>query len=243
MAEERLQKILARHGVASRRKAEELIRAGRVTVNSMVAWIGQKADPSRDEILLDGKPLPPPPEPLYFILYKPYGVITSVRDPKGRPTVMDFLKGIRQRLFPVGRLDWDSEGLVLITNDGQLAYRLTHPRFEVPRRYLVKVKGHPDQRVIRKVSEGGLLLEDGPSPKMEVRLIGKTARSTWLHLTLREGRNRVIRRTFELVGHPVRKLKRVGFGPLTVEGLKPGQIRPLTEGEIRELKRWVKLLD
>lgn len=241
MAEERLQKILAHHGVASRRKAEELIKAGRVTVNGKVARIGQKADPLRDEILLDGKPLPPPPEPLYFLLYKPYGVITSVKDPQGRPTVMDFFRGIKQRLFPVGRLDWDSEGLVLLTNDGELAYRLTHPKFQVPRSYLVKVKGHPDPKVLKKVSEGGLPLQDGPSPKMEVKVLSRTARSTWLHLTLREGRNRVIRRTFELIGHPVRKLRRVAYGPLTLEGLRPGQLRPLTEAEIKELKKWVKL--
>lgn len=238
MAEERLQKILSRYGIASRRKAEELIREGRVTVNGEVATLGQKADPERDEILVDGKPLPPPPPKAYYLLYKPRGVITSLTDPRGRPTIRDLLRGVRERVFPVGRLDWDSEGLLLLTNDGELANRLLHPRYGVPRRYLVKVRGHPGDEVLRRLREGGVPLEDGPSPPMEVR-VGKVNRaSTWLFLTLREGRNRIIRRTMEALGHPVLRLRRVGFGPLTLKGMRPGQCRPLTPREMEELRRW-----
>lgn len=240
MAEERVQKILSKYGIASRRKAEEMIREGRVVVNGQVATLGQKADPERDEILVDGKPLPPPPRKAYYLLYKPKGVITSLKDPQGRPTVRDLLKGIRERVFPVGRLDWDSEGLLLLTNDGELANKLLHPRYGVPRRYLVKVRGRPGEEVLQRLREGGVSLEDGPSPPMEVKKIKTNRVSTWLALTLREGRNRIVRRTLEALGHPVLRLLRVGFGPLSLKGLRPGGWRPLTEREVEELRKWTR---
>ncbi|HEX16404.1 MAG TPA: rRNA pseudouridine synthase [Deltaproteobacteria bacterium] len=241
MTLERLQKILAERGIASRRHAEELIRAGRVTVNGQLASIGMKADPDRDDIRVDGRPLPPPQPKRYYLLYKPQGVITSLKDPQGRPTVKDLIRGIRERVFPVGRLDWDSEGLLLLTNDGELSLRLSHPRYEVPRQYLVKVKGVPQEGTLRRLRAGGVPLEDGPSPPMDVRLLKRTRRSAWLEVTVREGRNRVVRRTFEVLGHPVRRLRRVAFGPLRLEGLRPGMYRPLTPKELKELKKWLRM--
>jgi len=242
MALQRLQKIFAERGVASRRKVEDLIREGRITVNGQVAQLGAKADPERDDIRLDGRPLPPPPPKRYLLLYKPRGVITSLHDPRGRPTVRDLLRGVKERVFPVGRLDWDSEGLLLLTNDGELAAKMTHPRYQVPRRYLVKVKGAMREGELQRLRQGGIPLEDGPSPPMEVRKLKELKEGCWLGVTLREGRNRVLRRTLAALGHPVRRLRRVAFGPLRLGGLRPGQYRPLTPREVKELKRWIRAL-
>jgi len=238
MAEERLQKVLRDHGICSRRKAEELIKAGRVKVNGEPAYLGQKVDPQRDEILVDGKPLPPPPQKVYYLFHKPRYVISSLKDPQGRLTILEFLKGIKERVFPVGRLDWDSEGLMLLTNDGELANKLLHPRYGLKRVYLVKVKGIPKEEDLAKLREGGIPLEDGPSPKMEIKLIKRGRDSCWLKIGIFEGRKRIIRRSLLALGYPVKRLKRIGFGPLRLKGLEPGKWRPLSAEEIKELKKW-----
>jgi len=237
----RLQKVLAERGVASRRGAEELIREGRVRVNgAVITELGHKVDPERDRIEVDGKRIPPPPPKVYYLLYKPYGVITSLNDPRGRPTVRDLLRRVKLRIFPVGRLDWDAEGLLLLTNDGELAARLLHPRYQVPRVYLVKVRGLLEKGEVERLREG-IPLEDGPSPSMKVTLVRRTKSNTWLQVTLHEGRNRIVKRTFAAIGHPVMKLRRVAFGPLRIGGLRPGEYRALSPEEIKRLKRWVEI--
>ncbi len=237
----RLQKVLAERGVASRRGAEELIREGRVRVNgAVITELGYKVDPERDRIEVDGKRIPPPPPKVYYLLYKPYGVITSLSDPRGRPTVRDLLRRVKLRIFPVGRLDWDAEGLLLLTNDGELAARLLHPRYQVPRVYLVKVRGLLEKGEVERL-RGGIPLEDGPSPSMKVTLVRRTKSNTWLKVTLHEGRNRIVKRTFAAIGHPVMKLRRVAFGPLKIGGLRPGEYRALSSEEIKRLKRWVEI--
>jgi len=237
----RLQKVLAERGVASRRGAEELIREGRVRVNgAVITELGHKVDPERDRIEVDGKRIPPPPPKVYYLLYKPYGVITSLNDPRGRPTVRDLLRRVKLRIFPVGRLDWDAEGLLLLTNDGELAARLLHPRYQVPRVYLVKVRGLLEKGEVERLREG-IPLEDGPSPSMKVTLVRRTKSNTWLQVTLHEGRNRIVKRTFAAIGHPVMKLRRVAFGPLRIGGLRPGEYRALSSEEIKRLKRWVEI--
>ena len=237
----RLQKVLAERGVASRRRAEELIREGRVRVNgTVITELGYKVDPERDRIEVDGKRIPPPPPRVYYLLYKPCGVITSLSDPQGRPTVRDLLRRVRLRVFPVGRLDRDAEGLLLLTNDGELAARLLHPRYRVPRVYQVKVRGVLGEGEVKRIREG-VPLEDGPSPHMKVRLMRRTKSNTWLQITLHEGRNRVIKRTFAAIGHPVMKLRRVAFGPLNIKGLRPGEYRALRSEEIKRLKRWTAI--
>ena len=154
----------------------------------------------------------------------------------------DLLRGVKERVFPVGRLDWDSEGLLLLTNDGELAAKMTHPRYQVPRRYLVKVKGTLREGELQRLRQGGIPLEDGPSPPMEVGKLKGLKEVCWLGVTLQEGRNRVLRRTLAALGHPVRRLRRVAFGPLRLGGLRPGQYRPLTPREVKELKRWIRAL-
>jgi len=238
MAEERLQKVLRDHGICSRRKAEELISSGRVTVNGKPAYLGQKVNPQRDEILVDGKPLPPPPPKVYYLFHKPRNVISSLKDPQGRPTILEYLKGIKERVFPVGRLDWDSEGLMLLTNDGQLANKLLHPRYGVKRVYLVKIKGVPKEEDLLRLTEGGIPLEDGPSPKMEIKVLKRGRGSSWLKIGLFEGRKRIIRRSLLALGYSVKRLKRIGFGPLKLKGLRPGEWRSLSAEEVEELKRW-----
>lgn len=197
-------------------------------------------DPERDRIEVDGKRIPPPPPKVYYLLYKPYGVITSLNDPRGRPTVRDLLRRVKLRIFPVGRLDWDAEGLLLLTNDGELAARLLHPRYQVPRVYLVKVRGLLEKGEVERLREG-IPLEDGPSPSMKVTLVRRTKSNTWLQVTLHEGRNRIVKRTFAAIGHPVMKLRRVAFGPLRIGGLRPGEYRALSSEEIKRLKRWVEI--
>ena len=234
---ERLQKILAAAGVASRRAAEELIRAGRVTVNGSVATLGESADAERDAIAVDGEPIER--EPLeYWMLHKPLGVLTTVSDPQGRSTVVDLVPESSARLFPVGRLDLLSEGLVLLTNDGPLAHSLLHPSFGEEREYRVTVRGSVDRASLRRVSEG-IELEDGLTAPARVGTarFDRETRATTFALTLVEGRKRQIRRMMRALGHPVVRLVRVRMGPLELGRLAAGKARPLRARELRMLKR------
>ena len=236
MALVRLHKILADAGVASRRKGEDLILAGKVSVNNkVIRELGIMADPACDRIRVDGKPLPRPSPKVYYLLYKPRGVITTLHDPEGRPTIKDFIPRIKAKIFPVGRLDYDAEGLLLLTNDGAMAMQLAHPRYRVPRTYLVKVKGVLTAEEMARL-EKGVMLADGMSPSIKVRPMGRLQKNSLLRVTLHEGRNRVIKRTFEAIQHPVVRLKRIGFASLTLEGLQPGEYRPLLSEEIEQLR-------
>jgi 23S rRNA pseudouridine2605 synthase len=232
----RLHKILADAGVASRRKGEELILAGRVSVNNkVVRELGIMADPAYDRIRVDGKPLPHPAPKVYYLLYKPRGVITSLQDPEGRTTIKDLVPRIKAKIFPVGRLDYDAEGLLLLTNDGEMAMRLAHPRYRVPRTYLVKVKGVLTADEMARI-EKGVMLDDGMSPAIKVHPIRRLQKNSVVRVTLHEGRNRVIKRTFEAIRHPVLRLKRIEFASLTLEGLQPGDYRPLSAEEIEQVR-------
>jgi 23S rRNA pseudouridine2605 synthase len=233
--EERIQKILARAGFASRRGAEALMAEGRVTLNGEVVSVpGQRADAGRDDLRVDGVRVRVPPAPVYLLLNKPRGVVTTRHDPGRRPTVMDLVPRVRG-LFPVGRLDLNTEGLLLLTNDGTFAERVLHPRYEVPRVYHAKVHGLPDAaalaRIVRGVThEGARLRAD------RVRVI-RPADNPWLELTVHEGRHHEVRNLLLAVGHPVSKLRRVGLGPLALGGLGVGSWRELTGGEVRALLR------
>ena len=232
----RLHKILADAGVASRRKGEALILAGRVSVNNkIIKELGIMADPAYDRIRVDGKPLPHPAPKVYYLLYKPRGVITSLHDPEGRTTIKDLIPRIKAKIFPVGRLDYDAEGLLLLTNDGEMAMRLAHPRYRVPRTYLVKVKGVLTADEMARI-EKGVMLDDGMSPAIKVNPIRRLQKNSVVRVTMHEGRNRVIKRTFEAIRHPVLRLKRIEFAFLTLEGLQPGDYRPLSAEEIERLR-------
>jgi 23S rRNA pseudouridine2605 synthase len=239
MPAERLQKILAAAGIASRRKAEELIRAGRVAINgSTVTELGSKADAVTDKIMVDGKPLAAPQRHRYLLLHKPKGYVTTLSDPEGRPTVIDLLGEIRERIYPVGRLDYASEGLLLLTNDGDLAHQLTKAGEHMPKTYHVKISGRPDEKSIQRLRQGiAIQLEDGrrvKTSRAEIRLI-EDAPNPWYEVTLIEGRNRQIHRMFQQVGFLVEKIKRVRFGPLKLD-VPSGKFRPLTPAEIQRLK-------
>ncbi len=240
--EERIQKIIAGMGIASRRKAEELIREGSVLVNGRVATIGMKADPERDVIKVDGRLLRRREPKVYIILNKPVGVLTTLEDPEDRPTVKHLLRGLRFRVYPVGRLDFNSEGLLLLTNDGELAYRIIHPSHKVPKTYLVKVKGLVEDREIERLRRG-IRLEDGMTAPAGIKRVRmpRAERNTWLEVVLYEGRKRQIRRMFERVGHSVLKLKRIRIDGIALGDLKAGQWRYLGEGEVARLKRSVAL--
>jgi len=239
MPPERLQKIMAECGVASRRKSEEFIAARRVTVNGqIVTEPGTKADPDIDTICVDGKPLSRRQPFLYFVLYKPKGYVTTASDPQGRPTVMDLMKGVAERVYPVGRLDYASEGLLLMTNDGALAQKLTKAGSHVPKTYLVKISGKPDEKTLDRLRAGiDITLDDGrkvmTSPT-KIRLV-EDAANPWYEMVLIEGRNRQIRRMFDRVGFQVEKIKRVKFGHLALD-VPPGKFRPLGGKEIEQLK-------
>src|SRR5215471_5548242 len=231
---------MAASGVASQRKAEEILAAGRVTLNGkVVTEQGAKADPERDEICVDGKPLKRAQRLVYYMLNKPKGYVTTVSDPEERPTVMDLLPRRVERVYPVGRLDYASEGLLLMTNDGALAAKLMKAGSHVPKTYRVKVSGKPDEQVIAKLRAGvSIALEDGRRVKTspaKLRLVEDGA-NPWYEVVLTEGRNRQIRRMFEEVGHHVEKIKRMQLGPLMLD-VATGKFRELKEREIEALKR------
>jgi 23S rRNA pseudouridine2605 synthase len=244
MAAERLQKIIAAAGIASRRKAEELITQGRVTVNGqVVAELGAKADPQHDHIKVDGKLLRGAEHHVYLLLNKPKGYVTTVHDPEGRPTVMDLVKHVGERIYPVGRLDYGSEGLLLLTNDGELANYLTRAASHVPKTYLVKVSGVPGQEEIEKLRQGVRIgsrpgargMQAVRTAPAQIRIV-REAENPWYEVTLIEGKNRQIRRMFEEIGHHVEKIKRVRYGALTLD-VEPGQFRELTAKEVATLRR------
>ena len=240
MASERLQKIMAACGIASRRKAEEIIAAGRVTLNGkVVTEQGTKADAEWDVICVDGKPLKKPDRLVYFLLNKPKGYVTTVSDPEGRATVMDLMPKSAERVYPVGRLDYASEGLLLMTNDGALAQKLTKAGSHVPKTYLVKVSGKPREKDLERLRAGITIeVENGRRVKTSpahIRLVEEGA-NPWYEVVLIEGRNRQIRRMFERVGHRVEKIKRVQLGPLVLD-VGPGKYRALTEREVEQLKK------
>ncbi len=246
---ERLQKILASAGIASRRKAEEFIVQGRVQVNGqLVTELGSKADPIHDHIRVDGKLIRPAHEFRYYMLNKPKEYVTTASDPQGRPTVMEFFSRIRLRMFPVGRLDYYSEGLLLVTNDGELANSLTRAASHVAKTYLVKVSGIPAEGSLDKLRRGiSIPLGDGVgfregrvrTTPAKVRLF-RTGENPWYEITITEGRNRQLRKMFEEIGHHVEKIRRVGYGPLVLD-LPPGEHRELTSNEVQSLYRAVKL--
>ena len=253
MAAERLQKIIAAAGIASRRKAEELITGGLVSVNGqIVTELGTKADPETDHIKVNGKSLRGPERHVYLLLHKPKGYVTTVTDPEGRPTVLDLVRGVGTRVYPVGRLDYLSEGLLLLTNDGSLAQRLTHASSHVPKTYLVKVAGKPTPEQIQKL-RGGVFLPAETKPlknregqtqrrrstavrtgPVRIELL-RDAANPWYEITLIEGRNRQIRRMFEQIDHHVEKIKRVRYGPLQLD-VEAGKFRHLTAQEVEQLK-------
>jgi len=235
MVEERIQKILARMGVASRRAAEELIASGRVTVNGEVAYPGMKADAAKSHIKVDGKLMFRPEPMVYYMLNKPRGVVSTLSDPEGRPTVKDFLRGIKYRVYPVGRLDYDSEGLILLTNDGDLSNALLHPSRKIPKTYVVKVKGIMPEEKILKLRRG-IRLEDGRTQPARVSLIRESDSNSWVEVTITEGRKRQVRRMVEAVGHPALKLRRISINGVKLAGLETGAIRPLTEKELMTLR-------
>jgi 23S rRNA pseudouridine2605 synthase len=257
MPAERLQKIIAAAGISSRRKAEELITSGLVTVNGQtITELGSKADPDVDSIKVNGRPLGGREQFVYVLLNKPKGFVTTVTDPQGRPTVLDLVRGIKARLYPVGRLDYLSEGLLLLTNDGMLAQKLTHASSHVPKTYLVKVSGKPSDDEIAKLRRGVFLPaerapfktpENQPKGRVvtrrskavrtaEARIkLVREAANPWYEITLIEGRNRQIRRMFEQIGHHVEKIKRVHYGPLELD-VEPGKFRHLSAYEVKRLR-------
>ena len=232
---ERLQKIISAAGVASRRHAEKLITDGRVSVNNVVVTEqGVKADASKDIIRIDGKVISVEKTKLYIALNKPAGFVTTLHDPQNRPTVVDLLSDVPERVYPVGRLDYDSRGLLLLTNDGDFAQKIQHPRYQKPKVYKVKIQGHPSREQLKQLGKG-VKLDDGLFKPENIKLEKINDKSCWLQLTLREGRNRIIRRGFEAIGYRVASLSRESIGDLKLDGLKEGTWRHLTKKEIIQL--------
>ena len=237
--EERLQKILARAGRGSRRACEELIRQGRVSVNGRVARLGQKANPARDRITVDGKPVRVDLERIYVALHKPRGVLSDEGDGSGRLSTARDLVPIPGHLYPVGRLDLRSEGLILLTNDGELSHLLTHPRYEHAKEYHVYVAGQPGDETLKRWRRG-VFLDGRRTAPADVSILRREKDYTWLRVVLREGRKRQIRRVAAMLGHPVHRLIRVSIGPLRLGGLKPGQWRRLSDAEVKALRSAVQ---
>jgi len=232
--------MIAGSGLSSRRKAETLIAAGRVTVNGkVVTELGTKVDPNRDHVKVDGKHLTGAQPFVYLMLNKPKNVMSTLDDPGGRDTVKDFLHGVSVRVFPVGRLDFDSEGLMLLTNHGELAQALLHPRYHVPKTYLIKVKRVLTDDEIAQLQQG-VQLEDGMTSRAVVKKVKKAEQNSWLEITIREGRKHQVKRMLEAVGHPVIKLMRIRMGPLSLGDLAPGEFRFLTDREANALRELVE---
>ena len=230
---ERLQKLLARAGLGSRRVCEELIADGRVTVNGEVAQLGRRADPGRDTVALDGVPVVVRDDLVYYLLNKPIGYVSTASDPEGRATVVELVPA-EPRVYPVGRLDYDTEGLLLLTNDGELTHLLTHPSFGVVKTYLAEVEGDPAPAAVRALREG-VELDDGRTAPAQVKVVQRRAGTAAVELGIHEGRNRQVRRMCEAVGHPVVRLVRTRIGPLRDGSLPPGAWRALTPAEVRRL--------
>jgi pseudouridine synthase len=229
----RVQKAISGAGLMSRRAAEEAIRKGRVSIDGEEAVLGDRVDVAAQQVTLDGVPLPVNPDLETYLLYKPAGVISSASDPRGRRTVVDLVAAGR-RLYPVGRLDYESEGLILLTNDGDLANRVTHPRYGIVKRYVALVAGSPAKTEIRRLTEG-IELDDGPARALSAQVVGRQGAQTMVELTMAEGRNREVRRMFEALGYDVASLVRTAIGPIADRSLKPGQSRRLSAAEIRDL--------
>jgi 23S rRNA pseudouridine2605 synthase len=233
--QERLQKIIAAAGVSSRRVAEQMILEGRVTVNDgIIRQLGAKADIDADEIRVDGKLILPEMSKVYLMLHKPRGYVTTLHDPEGRAVVTDLLSGISERIFPVGRLDYNSEGLLLLTNDGDFSQRVQHPRFKIPKTYMVKIDGNLTKNEVRALSEG-IRLPDGNFKPESLQIERTNRKSSWLVLTIAEGRNRLIRRGLESLGHPVVRLIRTAIADISLGNMKTGTFRHLTKKEVKHL--------
>jgi len=236
MSAERLQKILAHAGVASRRKAEELIEAGHVSVNGkVVRALGSKADLDQDLIQVDGRTIRETQDKVYYVLYKPAGCVTTLSDPENRPTIKAYLEEIPERVYPVGRLDYDVEGALIVTNDGDLAFSMMHPRFGVRRTYLAKVHGVPAAEQLERLRRG-VRLEDGRARALEADLHSRTPKNTWVRVVVAEGRQHLVKRLMEAVGAPVQKLHRADYGGIGVGGMRPGEVRELTRAEVQSLR-------
>jgi 23S rRNA pseudouridine2605 synthase len=234
--EERLQKIIAKCGVASRRKAEELIIEGCVKVNGAKATIGMKADLSRDHIKVNGKLISTVESKVYLIFNKPVQCITAMYDAEKRTTVKDYLKRVKYQVFPVGRLDYNSEGLLIITNDGDLTNAILHPRNKIPKTYRVKINGILDDNDVEKL-EKGIRLDDGMTKPAKLRHVRKLKTNSWVDITIYEGRKRQVRRMFDRIGHSVIQLIRIRINGFQLSGLKPGEFRYLTNEEVEKLKK------
>src|SRR5437870_11922282 len=236
MSAERLQKILAHAGVASRRKAEELIEAGHVSVNGkVVRELGSKADLDQDLIQVDGRTIRETQDKVYYVLYKPAGCVTTLSDPENRPTIKAYLEEIPERVYPVGRLDYDVEGALIVTNDGDLAFSMMHPRFGVRRTYLAKVHGVPAAEQLERLRRG-VRLEDGRARALEADLHSRTPKNTWVRVVVAEDRQHLVKRLMEAVGAPVQKLHRADYGGIGVAGMRPGEVRELTRAEVALLR-------
>ncbi len=231
----RLQKFLAHCGVASRRKAEEYIRDGKVKVNGKIVTEMGTTVTAKDRVEVDGKPVRLEKNKVYILLHKPKGYVTTVHDPEGRDTVMDLIQGIDERVYPVGRLDYDSSGLLLLTNDGQLAHRMMHPSHEIVKVYIATVEGSPSVEAVQRL-EKGIRIEDYTTAPALVKVLEEYNDKTKLEITIHEGRNRQVRKMCEAIGHPVIRLKRIAYGNLVLGTLRPGQWRYLTESEKKQLE-------
>lgn len=238
--EHRLQKIIAEMGIASRRGAEEIIIEGRVTVNGQVAVLGMKADPAKDHIKVDGKLLVQPEKKVYLVFNKPRGVLTSLSDPQGRPIVKDFLRGIKQRVFPVGRLDYDSEGLLILTNDGDFAHAVLHPSKKIPKTYMVKIKGVLAEEDMERLRTG-IKLDGVMTAPARVKRVRKTDNNSWIEMTIFEGRKRQIRKMIERVGHSVIRLMRIRINGLEMGNIMPGHFRHISPDEMKRLSKELKI--
>ena len=238
---QRVQKLLAAAGLGSRRQCEALIAAGRVAVDGRTARLGDRADPVTQTITVDGVAVRTDPDLVHFMLNKPRGVITTMDDPEGRPTVADYVTG-PARVFPVGRLDADTEGLLLLTNDGPLAQRLSHPRYHVPRTYVARVRGTVRKAVLRELTDG-IELDDGPAVAQSVRTLASARDETLLEIVVTEGRNRLVRRMLGAAGLLLERLARVQIGPLALGDMGQGRVRPLTSREVHDLYAAVRLGD